>query len=170
MHDLILNNEIIKSHDFQGEIFDPIPINKGVWLERVDVPVVEEPGVLEIIIINHVITETQSRYEEEIVDRFSDIEGGLTKEEQDSAYLAQELSDSRTRIQTANRAACESFILSLYPGPIQQSAALGIYPQATIDAMTDHIARCIAEENRVFDLLEVSTDPESVVSPVYPEV
>jgi len=108
-----------------------------------------------------------------IVDKFQDIPGGLTKEEQESEFLSQQLIDERIKIQNSNKKSCESFILSEYPEPIQRSAALGVYPQATIDTMVDQIARCIVEENRVFDLLESATtidELQVIETPVWTEV
>ena len=75
--------------------------------------------------------------------------------------------------QTANKAACTAFILQHYPEPIQRSAALGVYPSEISAAMTDHIVDIIAEENRVFDLLEAATTIEelnAVENPTWPEV
>ena len=113
----------------------------------------------------------------DIVDKFStytDDEGvEHTKEEQETVFLAQELRTAKTNKQTANKAACTAFILSFYPEAIQRSAALGVYPPTTVSAMADHIALIIAEENRVFDLLEAASTIEllnAVEDPAWPEV
>ena len=78
----------------------------------------------------------------------------------------------RVGIQNANKADCTACILAAYPEPIQRSAALGVYPQATVDLISAYIAACIAEENRVFDLLEVATAATLPIieAPVWPEV
>ena len=83
------------------------------------------------------------------------------------------LAERKSAKQTANKAACTAFILQHYPEPIQRSAALGVYPSEISTAMTDHIVDIIAEENRVFDLLEAATTIEelnAVENPTWPEV
>ena len=71
-----------------------------------------------------------------------------------------------------NRGKCSSCILSVYSLNIQSSMNLGIYPEIEKNVMTDFIAGCIEEENRVFDLLdkaENETEIEAVLSTVvYP--
>jgi hypothetical protein len=61
--------------------------------------------------------------------------------------------------------------LTAYPEPIQRSAALGVYPVAYRITMADFIAACVAEENRVFELLEAATtleDLELKNQPIWP--
>lgn len=66
----------------------------------------------------------------------------------------------RTKVQNANKAACTAHIYASYPIEIQASVANSVYVSATSDAyeqtMVDFIANSIAEENRVFDLLELA--------------
>ncbi len=73
-------------------------------------------------------------------------------------------------IQNQNKIDCKAFILSKYTAETQRNAALGLYSTATTTALSDHIAAIIAEEDRVFDLLEASSDPASVETPTWPEV
>lgn len=89
--------------------------------------------------------------------------------EQDEWKL-QAVEERRIKEQLKNKQACQAHILARYPDPIQRSAALGIYPSAVVTEMTDFIAACIAEENRVFDMLETADSPETVEKPVWPEV
>jgi len=80
---------------------------------------------------------------------------------------------AKSWIQNTNKNACTRFILTKYPKAIQRSAALGVYPQGVVDSMADHIARIIAEENRVFDLLDEAVTIEelnTVETPIWPEV
>lgn len=81
--------------------------------------------------------------------------------------------DTRIEIANENRSDCETQILSIYPDKLQRSAALGVYPQSYVDTMSDYIARCITEENRVFDLLEAATTVAEIMAvetPTYPKV
>jgi len=108
------------------------------------------------------VTETEATQKWIIVDKFK-------TESEETAFTAQLLIDLRDVLQTINKQSCTSFILNLYPENIQRSAALGVYPSGTVSSITDHIARCIAEENRVFDLIEASNDPNTIETPVWPE-
>lgn len=91
----------------------------------------------------------------------------------DNGWIYVNPADALTDIADKNRSDCESQILSVYPDKIQRSAALGVYPQSYIDTMSDYIVRCIAEENRVFDLLEAATTVTEIMAvekPAYPKV
>jgi len=108
-----------------------------------------------------------------VSDRFQDIPGGLTKAEQDAAFLIAELATAKITQQDTNKASCTTFILEHYSEPIQRSAALGVYSQEYATIMADHIANIIEEENRVWDLLEAAKTMEDlslVESPKWPEV
>jgi len=73
--------------------------------------------------------------------------------------------------QDTNRTACTAAILTVYPEPIQRSASLGVYPGDYITTMTSFIAACIAEENRVFNLLEAATtvaEIDAIELPTWP--
>lgn len=87
-------------------------------------------------------------------------------------WPTKQLAAAKAEVQTANKTACTQIILSRYPLTIQQSASLGVYPAAVRDTMADFIGRCIAEENRVFDLAEaaVSIEQLAVIIPQWPEV
>ena len=109
---------------------------------------------------------------DEMVERF-----GLTRADFDPIAqpvlpAAVEVDAIRAEIQNANKADCTACILAAYPEPIQRSAALGVYPQATADLISAYIAACVVEENRVFDLLEVATAAtlSTIEAPVWPEV
>ena len=76
-------------------------------------------------------------------------------------------------LQDENKASCKAHILSKYPLENQLSSALGVYPDSVAEDMTDFIASCIHEENRVFDNIEAATTAEEltlVARPVWPEV
>jgi hypothetical protein len=102
-------------------------------------------------------------------DRYA-LEKGLYVEDAD--WPTKQLATARSEVQTANKTACTNCILGKYPSTIQQSAALGVYPVAIKDDMVDFIGRCIAEENRVFDLAEAATSIEQLtaITPSWPEV
>jgi len=113
----------------------------------------------------------------EIVDKFHDYtddEGVFhSKEAQETAFLAQELANAKQAKQTANKEACKSHILAKYPIEIQLSMNAGIYTPAEFEAYQAFVVACIAEENRVFDLLEAATTIEElnqVEEPIWPEV
>ena len=83
------------------------------------------------------------------------------------------LESAKEAAQEQNKQDCQNFIHEKYPAPKQRSAAMGIYDQAVIDTMADHIARLIAEENRVFALIKaVKTDDEfnAIESPLWEKV
>ena len=167
-YDLILDTKILKTKEFTGTPPN-LSQNKGKWLERVEVTTEKKPTNLQKIKINHVITETQSKYEQAIIDKFEDTED-KTKAEQETEYLNQLIIDNRLRIQTENREECKSLIYDKYNQEFQNNIGLGLIPEATSLIATTYIFNMREEENRVFDLLEVSDDPESVVSPTWPEV
>ena len=90
----------------------------------------------------------------------------------DATTTSENLAAGVDRIQAANKEACTDHILETYKGPIQRSAALGVYPQIKCDAIRDFIANCVEEENRVFALLEAATtmaELEAIESPTWPE-
>ena len=70
--------------------------------------------------------------------------------------------------QAPNKEACKAHILARYPVEIQLSMNAGVYPAAEFEVYQTFLAACIAEENRVFDLIEA--DVNSTVTPVWPEV
>jgi hypothetical protein len=75
--------------------------------------------------------------------------------------------------QTNNKSACDNHILSFYSGKIQDSFNAGVYSEAATIVYKDFLVVCIAEENRVFDLIEATTTIEelnAVESPTWPEV
>ncbi len=76
---------------------------------------------------------------------------------------------ARSAIQQRNRAACRAHILARYPLETQASMNAGIYSAAETAAYQDFVAGCVAEENRVFDLLETAADPTAVEPPAWPE-
>jgi hypothetical protein len=87
-------------------------------------------------------------------------------------YPAKRLASAKEEMQQANKAACTARILGRYPAPIQQSAALGVYPVDVRDTMVEFIAACIAEENRLFDLIEAATALNQLAAispPTWPE-
>ena len=128
---------------------------------------------LKIVIRDGVIQDQLSNWVEAWteVDRFHDIlPDGPTKAEQDAAYLAQLIVDSRERIQTENKAECKDLIYTSYNQEFQNNIGLGLIPEATATTAATWIFNMREEENRVFDLLEASDDPESVETPTWPEV
>lgn len=76
----------------------------------------------------------------------------LTSEE-----ISEIVTAKQEELQAQNKTACRKHILNSYNADIQRSAALGVYPSTVIDPMSEFITACIAEENRVFDLLEAAT-------------
>jgi len=71
-----------------------------------------------------------------------------------------------------NRGKCNAHILTNYPLEVQSSASLGVYPAEFVTTMAQFIADCIAEENRVFDLIDSTTtvsELKAVETPTYPE-
>jgi len=102
-------------------------------------------------------------------DRYA-LEKGLYVEDAD--WPTKQLATARSEVQTANKTACTQIILSRYPLTVQQSASLGVYPAVVRDTMANFIGRCIAEENRVFDLAEaaVSIEQLAAIIPQWPEV
>jgi hypothetical protein len=102
-------------------------------------------------------------------DRYELIDGQYVEA---ADYPAKRLAAEKSAVQQANKAACTAHILGRYPMPIQQSAALGVYPVDVRDTMVEFIAACIAEENRVFDLVEAATSiPQlaAISGPTWPE-
>jgi hypothetical protein len=78
----------------------------------------------------------------------------------------------RCALQAAYKQQCTEYILSKYPEAKQRSAALGIYEADQVAIMKTFIAACIAEENRVYDLLEsaiIGTDSLDTITPLWPE-
>jgi len=135
------------------------------------IPFIDNPqpahiNIEKVIDAGIVITETEATQTWEKVDRFE------TQEETD-IFIVQELINTKLQFQTRNKQSCTSFILEKYPEPTQRSAALGVYPAEFVETMADHIARIIAEENRVCDLLSAATTIEeltAVETPTWPEV
>lgn len=84
---------------------------------------------------------------------------------------AVDLAETIPARQTAIKQECTAHILAAYPEPIQRSAAMGIYSSDVIDKIKVFIARCVEEENRCYDLLEIATTIEAVgaVTPKFPE-
>ena len=72
----------------------------------------------------------------------------------------------------ANRAEARRRIEAKWPAPVQRSAALGVYPQATVDTMVANIAAVIAAENAAADLIDVATTVAEVeaVQPNWPVI
>ena len=132
----------------------------------------KKPTNLQKIKINHVITETQSKYEQAIIDKFEDTED-KTKAEQETEYLNKLIIDNRLRIQTENRENCKSHILEKYPIENQASMNAGVYSATEFEPYQAFLVACITEENRVFDLLEAATTIEglnTIELPTWPEV
>jgi hypothetical protein len=67
---------------------------------------------------------------------------------------------------------CQDHILKNYPVPIQLSMSIGVYPQGEVEKMSDFIAGCIAEENRVYDELNNASSMESIelINPRFPGI
>ena len=120
------------------------------------------------------LTATETAFLAEHGDWHEVVDGRLVEKAGYGAYLAtQELETRRAEIVAENKAACTGHILARYPLPVQSSANLGVYPAEIKTAMTDFIGRCIAEENRIFDLLVVAAtvqDLEAIAKPKFPEV
>jgi len=71
-----------------------------------------------------------------------------------------------------NRAEARRRIEAKWPDPIQRSAALGVYPQATVDTMVANIAAVIEAENAAADLIDAATTVAEVeaVTPNWPVI
>lgn len=97
--------------------------------------------------------------------------GGIT-EPFDARSPSEILGADKARVQAANKTVCENHILKRFSLPIQSSMSMGVYPADMKDAMVSFIAACIAEENRVFDLVVAAATQEELLSiiPVWPEV
>lgn len=120
--------------------------------------------------INHTgYTERELQWYTSQPDRYELIDGQYVEA---ADYPAKRLAAEKSAVQQANKAACTAHILGRYPMPIQQSAALGVYPVDVRDTMVEFIAACIAEENRVFDLVEAATSISQLATisvPTWPE-
>lgn len=104
------------------------------------------------------------------VDKFSEPDKA-DKAAKEAKYLSALLTSERERIQKAHKASCQQVIYEEYPAPIQSSASLDVYPSAVKEAMVERIALIIAEENRVYDLLDKATtlnELYDVEEPVWP--
>jgi len=86
------------------------------------------------------------------------------------AWQLGDLNEARRRLQTRNKKACRGHILAKYPVEIQHSMNAGVYGSESLTAYQEFLAACIAEENRVFDLLEAAIDPTIIETPNWPEV
>lgn len=120
------------------------------------------------------LTKTEDDFLAEHGDWYEVVADRLVEKAGYAAYLAATaLEARRAEIFTENKAACTGHILARYPLPVQSSANLGVYPAEIKTAMTDFIGRCIAEENRVFDLLAAAATLEAleaIAKPTFPEV
>jgi len=118
-----------------------------------------------------VVKDEQERLEAQAIIDSADTDTlnivGYRKGENELAYIS--LEAIKTGLQERNRAECRARILAKYPVEIQLSMGAGIYSSDEITAYQDFVANCIAEENRVFNLIENSTDPETFESPIWPE-
>jgi len=76
--------------------------------------------------------------------------------------------DARQVLQKRNRTACREHILRHYPTEIQLSMNAGIYTADEIASYKDFVAACIAEENRVYNLLVAADDPTAIEVPIWP--
>ena len=91
----------------------------------------------------------------------------------DTAWEAGAFDRTKDELQSKNKDACKSHILSIYPIEIQASMNAGVYSALAFEAYQTFLAACINEENRVFDLLEAATTIDEltlVPEPIYPEV
>lgn len=86
-YDLVKDNQVLKTKGFT-EAPPILSLNKGKWLLRVNVPAKEKPTIIQNINTVHSITDIESIHKEVLIDRFSDIMDGPTKEEQDSDYIS----------------------------------------------------------------------------------
>lgn len=70
MHDLIKNGLVISTHDFGADSPPVLADHKGKWLPRIEVsdPLYVDPETQNLT-VNHVLTETESRYEEVATDK-----------------------------------------------------------------------------------------------------
>lgn len=105
-------------------------------------------------------------------ERYQYVDGVFSEVPQD-ILDAEMLIEAKQNLQTSNKAVCRKHIISKYPLETQSSAVLGVYPAEVKEVMVSFIAACIAEENRVFDLVEAVTtaeELEAVDKPIWPEV
>ena len=81
------------------------------------------------------------------------------------------LSAERERLKGIFKMQCQEHIYSVYPAPIQASAIMGLYGTDYLTDMTVFITSCIAEENRISDLLDDETEIVLLYNhnPVWPE-
>ena len=114
---------------------------------------------------SHTIEDVESIPADWVGGRYS-YDGEWTKTQAGVDY---DTSVVRPLIQSQNKMDCKAFILSKYSEETQRNAALSIYGEVKKAEISDHIARIILEENRVFDLLEASNDPQLVEKPLWPE-
>ena len=80
------------------------------------------------------------------------------------------IDDIKKTLQAANRAACDNHILSRYSGKIQDSFNAGVYSDVATTAYKNFLVACIAEENRVFDLIEPLEELSIIPELSLPEV
>jgi hypothetical protein len=73
-------------------------------------------------------------------------------------------------LQERHREACQAYIFTQYPTEKQHSMNAGIYGSENLIAYQEFLTACIAEENRIFDLLETAIDPTIIETPTWPEV
>jgi hypothetical protein len=113
-------------------------------------------------------TQREKEWYTSFPDRYQLQNGKYT---QAADWPVKRLASVKAELQQANKTACTNHILARYPLTMQQSASLGVYPADVRDTITDFVGRCIAEENRLFDLAEAAATDEqlSAITPVWPE-
>lgn len=81
------------------------------------------------------------------------------------------IEDIRLSRQSEIKEECQDYIYGLYSKEKQLSMSLGVYSTEITDAATQTISLCIDEENRLYSLIESSTDEEEIqgFTPVWPE-
>ena len=97
-------------------------------------------------------------------------DGSWVKTELGLSEMSKSLTTKRLAIQEKNKAECKSLIYARYDQEFQNNVGLNVMPAGIALAASTWIFNMREEENRVFDLLEASDDPESVETPTWPEV
>ena len=123
------------------------------------------PGPGEFAVTRH---PSQCAWFDQCPERYQFVDGVISEW---PGWEAEQFQAEKDRVQTDNKSACENHILKRYPLTTQSSMDMGIYPVELKEAMIDWIAACIAEENRVFDLVGAATTREELASiiPTWPE-
>lgn len=82
------------------------------------------------------------------------------------------LSEYKATTQSAIKKECKNFINATYAPETQRSAALHVYPFDVEMTISEFVSKCVAEEDRCWDLVEAATDLAGVdaVTPIWPGV